>query len=105
MKFLAYGTGGNFVHSGMAKKPKTTTELKEPEVVYERSTETVYLTKRILERAVKKGTKDIAKNHLQTRGHIMVAEDGWVVKIFKDGTKEKISPIVSSEIIKPIILD
>jgi hypothetical protein len=89
----------------MAKKPKATTELKEPEVAYERTTETVYLTKRILERAVKKGTKNLSKEQMELMGYVVIAEDGWVVKIFKDGTKEKISPISTSNVKWPLILD
>jgi hypothetical protein len=57
-----------------------------------------YLTKRILISATKKGFKQAAEETMRVMGYNVVAKDGWVVKIFPDGTTEKISPIEQIEL-------
>ena len=34
-----------------------------------------------------------AEEAMQVMGYIMIAEDGWVIKLFADGTKEKIKEL------------
>ena len=64
-----------------------------------------YLTKRVLERAVSKGTRNTSAVALKKRGHIVTAKDGWVVKINKDGSEEKISKLPVTKKSTPIVLD
>ena len=52
-----------------------------------------YLTKRLLVSAAKKGIRKAAEETMQVMGYNLIAKDGWVVKMFADGTIEKISPI------------
>ena len=52
-----------------------------------------YLTKRVLERAIKKGTKGIADKVMASREYIVTARDGWVVKVYADGRVEKLEKI------------
>jgi len=55
-----------------------------------KSATTAYLTSRVLNSAVKRAFKNAAAEAMQVMGYIMIAEDGWVIKLFADGTKEKI---------------
>lgn len=64
-----------------------------------------YLTKRALERAVSKGTRNTSKNALMQRGHILTAKEGWLVKVNRDGTEEKISKLPVTKTNGSIILD
>ncbi|HEV2480598.1 MAG TPA: hypothetical protein VGS79_13070 [Puia sp.] len=52
-----------------------------------------YLTKRILVSAARSGVRDAAKETMATMGYVIIAEDGWVIRKFADGTREKIEPI------------
>ena len=52
-----------------------------------------YLTKRILISAARRGFKKAAEETMRVMGYNVIAKDGWVVKIFPDGTTEKISPL------------
>ena len=50
----------------------------------------VYLTKRILLRAAKKGIKAAAAETLTVMGYNVISENGWVVKVYADGKREQI---------------
>ena len=52
-----------------------------------------YLTKRLLVSAAKRGIRKAAEETMQIMGYNVIAKDGWVVKIFADGSTEKISQI------------
>ncbi len=52
-----------------------------------------YLTKRLLVSAAKRGIRKAAEETMQIMGYNVIAKEGWVVKIFADGSIEKISPI------------
>lgn len=52
--------------------------------------QTVYLTTRILERALKKYTKNLTQKAMDIQGYVVIAEGDWIVKKFKDGKIEKI---------------
>ncbi len=52
-----------------------------------------YLTKRILISASKQGFKKAAEETMQIMGYNVIAKDGWVVKIFPDGSIENISQL------------
>lgn len=56
-------------------------------------TKDVYLTKRILVSAATSGVKKAAKETMDLMGHVIGAQNGWIVKKFPDGTIEKISKI------------
>jgi len=58
-----------------------------------RSKKRAYLTKRILISAATSGIRDAAKETMATMGYVVIAEDGWVIRKFADGTREKIEPI------------
>jgi hypothetical protein len=64
-----------------------------------------YLTKRALERAVSKGTRHTADNAKTQRGHVVTAKNGWVVKVNRDGSEEKISKLPATKPNTPIVLD
>jgi hypothetical protein len=63
-----------------------------------------YLTKRVLFRAITKGFRHIAEDAMKQRGHIVIAKDGWIVKVMSDGTEERISKITKASS-KRIMLD
>lgn len=52
-----------------------------------------YLTKRALLRATGKATRKISSQAMKLKGYIIQAENGWVVKIDKDGNRERLSQI------------
>jgi len=52
-----------------------------------------YLTKAITERAARKGFIKASETAMAEMGYIVIAEKGWVVKKFPDGSIEKISQI------------
>lgn len=49
-----------------------------------------YLTKRKLVRAVLKASQVAAREALCVSGFVLVAENGWLVKLHQDGTKEQL---------------
>lgn len=55
--------------------------------------------KKLLE-GLREHFKEVAKQAMETMGHIVVAEDGWVVKKYKDGRIEKIVEIGTEEPLK-----
>lgn len=57
-----------------------------------------YFSKRSLERAVLKGTKEESHIAIHVVGYTVKESEGWVVKEFVDGTTEKISEIEKSQI-------
>lgn len=59
-----------------------------------------YLTKRILVRAARTGILKAAKETMEVMGFVVVAQNGWVVKKYADGTIERLTPIPSTENIK-----
>ena len=52
-----------------------------------------YLTKRILEAAARRGFREAAKETMAVMGYNVIVKDEWVVKIFPDGSIEKIQPL------------
>jgi hypothetical protein len=54
---------------------------------------TVYLTKRILESAARKGIRRAAKETMEIMGYAIIARDGWIIKLYPDGTFDRVSPI------------
>lgn len=58
-----------------------------------KETKTAYLTTRILLREAKKAVKAASEDAMERMGYIVKAEDGWVVKEYKDGTIERIKQI------------
>jgi hypothetical protein len=51
------------------------------------------LTKQVLEAAARKSIRRAAKETMEVMGYNVIARDGWVIKLFPDGSFEKISPI------------
>ena len=64
-----------------------------------------YLTKRILISASKQGFKKAAEETMQIMGYNVIAKDGWIVKIFLDGSIEKITQIVQENVNNYFALD
>lgn len=64
-----------------------------------------YLTKRILESAARQGFRKAAEETMKVMGYNVIAKDGWVMKMFPDGTFEKISPIESENTDYDLALD
>ena len=52
-----------------------------------------YLTKEITKRAGKKGLLKASKNAMADMGYIVIAQNGWVVKKFPDGSTIKLTRI------------
>jgi hypothetical protein len=65
----------------------------------------VYFTTRALERAVKKGTKDLAQVAHKLVGYTVKEADGWVVKEYADGNIERITKIKIIHSPKTLVLD
>jgi hypothetical protein len=59
------------------------------------SAEAEYLTKRVLVTAVSRGFRTAAAATMEVQGYNVIAEDGWVVKVYADGRKERIKKIAS----------
>lgn len=67
-----------------AKTPSKTKRKKSPP----------YLTKRILISAAKRGIRKAAEETMQIMGHVVIAQNGWVVRKYADGTIEQIEQII-----------
>jgi hypothetical protein len=57
------------------------------------NTQEEYLTKRVVVRATKKGMKKASQETMDTMGYNVIAQDGWIVKKYKDGTTEVLEEI------------
>lgn len=80
------------------KKSRKSNRVEEPKVAY--------LTKQTLLRAVKKGTKNKAKEALKLRGFQVIVKQGWVVKVDENGkVLEKIQKLPPVKSPKKIALD
>lgn len=66
---------------------------RKVKIAVEGATEGAYLTKRVLVRAVSKGFKVAAERAMSMQGFNVIAENGWVVKVYADGRKEQIKKI------------
>jgi hypothetical protein len=64
-----------------------------------------YLTKRVLTRATGKATKGISIEAMLLKGYVVQVENGWVIKIGRDGKKEKISRLNRANTSKKVVLD
>ncbi|HTJ52085.1 MAG TPA: hypothetical protein VL443_21635 [Cyclobacteriaceae bacterium] len=53
----------------------------------------VYLTKRALQRATSKAGRTLSTEAMNIKGYVIRAENGWVVRINNDGTKERLKAI------------
>ena len=65
----------------------------------------VYLTTRILERAVAKGTKSKKADAIRIKGYTVVEKDGWVVKEYAGGRIERVSKIKKVKRPRTLALD
>lgn len=65
----------------------------------------VYLTTRILERAVAKGTKSKKADAIRIKGYTVVEKNGWVVKEYADGRIEQVSKIKKAKRSQTLVLD
>ncbi len=52
-----------------------------------------YLTKRLLVSAAKRGIRKAAEETMQIMGYTIIAQNGWIVKKYADGTTEAIEQI------------
>jgi hypothetical protein len=77
---------------------------RKAKVLVEGATDLEYLTKRALVRAVYIGFKVAAEKTMRMQGFNVVAEDGWVVKVYADGRRERIKRIAPVKRSKHITL-
>ena len=56
-----------------------------------------YLTKRRLVSAARTGARKAAQETMRIMGYTIIAHKGWVVKKYKDGHIEKISPLEAAK--------
>jgi hypothetical protein len=52
-----------------------------------------YLTKRTIVARARAAGKMAADNAMEIMGHVVIAENGWIVKKFKDGHVERLSQL------------
>jgi hypothetical protein len=64
-----------------------------------------YLTKRALTRAITKGTKNEESEAIDLIGYIIKEDNGWVIKQYASGKKERISRISGSNSTSQLVLD
>jgi hypothetical protein len=64
-----------------------------------------YLTKRRLASAARAGFRIAAAKTMKVMGYTVVAQDGWVVKKYPDGTVEKIKQLARQKKNVRFILD
>jgi hypothetical protein len=57
----------------------------------------LYLTKRILVSAARSGIRKAAKETMDIMGFVVIVENGWVVKKYRDGKIEKLERLESPE--------
>jgi hypothetical protein len=67
--------------------------------------ETAYVTKRVLVRAAGPAVVKASRRAMEVAGYVVKAENGWVVRVEKDGTKSRISKINSIVRPRQIALD
>ena len=70
-----------------SEKPKSKTALADEKRGY------AYLTTRILVSNTKKAGQAAAQKAMETMGYLIVAKEGWLVKIFKNGDVERIEEL------------
>jgi hypothetical protein len=64
-----------------------------------------YLTKRVLMRAIGKATRSVSSEAMHLKGYVVQVEKGWVVKIDKQGKREKIARLKRTHTNKKVALD
>jgi hypothetical protein len=67
--------------------------------------ETAYVTKRVLIRAAGPAGRKAAQNAMKTAGYLIKADDGWVVRVNKDGSQTKLIELTTVADSTPIHLD
>jgi hypothetical protein len=60
----------------------------------------VYLTKRLLVTLAKKAGRAASEETMKMQGYNVIAEAGWVVKVYADGTRERIKKIPA--VVRPV---
>ena len=66
---------------------------------------TAYLTKRILVSVAKKAIKEASERAMDIMGYVVKAEDGWVIREDRDGTKTKIAKIEKGKHSSELLFD
>ncbi|MDI1355295.1 MAG: hypothetical protein PSX36_10265 [bacterium] len=64
-----------------------------------------YLTKRALTRAITKGTKNEESDAIDLLGYTVKEDNGWVIRQYASGQKERISRINVSKSSSTLVLD
>ncbi len=64
-----------------------------------------YLTKRILVSAARSAIRKASDTAMDVMGYVIKAENGWVIRIDKDGTKKRLSKISQGKKPSKIVLD
>lgn len=68
-------------------------------------TDGAYLTKRIIRTISKTSIKEAFDSSMAAMGYVIIAENGHLVKVKADGTKEVISEIKQKKRTTPFVLD
>jgi hypothetical protein len=71
--------------------------VKKPASKMRRGTNKTYLTKRRLSSAASAGIRLAAARTMKVMGYNIVAQDGWVVKIYPDGKVSKIKQFAKQQ--------
>lgn len=74
----------------------------KPSIEYPIPYRSAPFTKRAVMRAIKKGSKNLVKDAMELAGFVLQARDGWLVKIYPNGEREKISLISHDRIDKTV---
>jgi hypothetical protein len=78
-------------HEQLASAPKARSKSKAA-LAREKRGYAYLTTERLISEAQKAG-KEAAAKSMEVMGYIMISQDGWVVKQFKDGTIEKVEEL------------
>jgi hypothetical protein len=88
------GVGRNISHTPAKKNGvNSVKKARSIKTVAKIKTTKDNLTKTFLETAAQKSMQEAAEETMEIMGYNVIAQDGWVVKVFKDKHVEKISPI------------
>lgn len=60
-------------------------------------------SKRMFQRAIKRGVRSAAQETMEVMGYNIIARNGWIVKVFRDGTSQNVKKIQAVK--RRLILD
>ena len=66
---------------------------------------TAYLTKRILVSVARAAIRKASDSAMDIMGYVVKAENGWVIRVDKDGTRKRLTKISQGKKPSEIVLD